>query len=351
MVRYVELNNDQRREMVNSRQRFDAWRNALRRERGYRGSMTWEKSKGHVYLIRSYYEESGKRRQKSLGRRTADTELLKDTFEAERTAAIDHRKNLDEAMVRQAAINRALGLGRVPVIAARILRMLDERELLGKGLRVAGTNALYSYEAACGVFIDPGLTSTEDIDLLFDSRSRLTLAGDADLPERSLIGLLRTVDRSFTKTDRPFRAENRDAYLVDLIKPLRKHPWREERSRIGSPADLEAAEIRSLVWLESAPTFEQVAIDERGFPVRVVSIDPRVFAVHKYWLSTQPDRDPLKKKRDLDQALTAAQLVIRDMPHLSLEIEQLRMIPREIVRAALDSFSALSNSGPGNSQQ
>lgn len=139
MPEYIELNNDQRRETINTRQRFDAWRAALRREHGYRGSMTWEETKGHVYLTRSFYDDAGKRRQKSLGRKTPDTEAVKTTFETERAAAVEHRKNLDELLSRQAAVNRALGLGRVPVLAARILRSLDERNLLGKGLRVVGT--------------------------------------------------------------------------------------------------------------------------------------------------------------------------------------------------------------------
>jgi len=341
MPEYIDLNNDQRRETINTRQRFDAWRAALRREHGYRGSMTWEETKGHVYLTRSYYDDAGKRRQKSLGRRTAETEAVKATFEAERADAIEHRKNLDELLNRQAAVNRALGLGRVPVLAARILRSLDERNLLGKGLRVVGTNALYAYEAACGVSIDPGLTTTEDIDLLFDSRSRLSFIGEPDALDTGLIELLRRVDKSFTKTGQSFRAENRDAYLVDLVKPLRKHPWRKDKSQIGGEHDLEAAEITGLAWLESAPTFEQIAIDERGAPLLMATIDPRVFAVHKYWLATQPDRDPLKKKRDRGQAEAVAHLTIRDMPHLPFEMSELRMIPRDIAQAALDHFSTL----------
>lgn len=156
-----------------------------------------------------------------------------------------------------------------------------------------------------------------------------------------MIELLRRVDRSFAKTGQSFRAENRDAYLVDLVKPLRKHPWRKEKSQIGGQDDLQAAEIMGLAWLESAPAFEQIAIDERGAPVLIVTIDPRVFAVHKYWLASQPGRDPLKKKRDLAQAQAVAHLTMRDLPHLPFDMTELRMIPRDIAQAALDHFATL----------
>lgn len=337
---FIELNNDQRREMVNTRQRYQAWRNAAAREAGYRGSMVWEETKGQDYLLRSFYDENGKRRQKSLGKRDSETETLKQRFDTERKEAADSRKALDAILDRQAAVNRALGLGRVPLIAARILRLIDKRGLLGSGLRVAGTNSLYCYEAACGVFVDPGITATLDIDLLFDTRKRLHLVGNPDLPDNSLIELLRLADRSFRRTRQSFRAENDEGYLVDLIKPMRSPPWRGEKRTVGLNDDIQAAEIEGLVWLENAPAFEQTVIDERGAPLRLVASDPRVFAIHKHWISSREDRDPLKKKRDREQAETVAALIGNYLPNLSFDESELRMIPSDVVDAALRSFPA-----------
>lgn len=342
MPSFIELNNDQRRELVNTRQRYQAWRAAADREHGYRGSMVWEETKGQEYLLRSYYDEQGKRRQKSLGRRGPQTEKLKQTFDSERASATEDRKKLDAVIDRQAAVNRALGLGRVPLLAARIIRLLDKRGLLGRGIRVAGTNALYCYEAACGVLIDPGLTATQDIDLLFDSRKRLHLIGDPDLPDDSLIQLLRLADRSFRRTGESFRAENDEGYLVDLIKPVPTPPWRGGKACVGERYDIEAVEIQGLVWLENAPSFEQVATDERGYPVRIDSVDPRVFAIHKHWVSSRQDRDPLKKARDSEQALLVAELTLRYLPNLPFEISHLRMLPRDVVEDALASFQEVS---------
>ncbi len=58
--------------------------------------------------------------------------------------------------------------------------------------------------------IDPGLTTTEDIDLLFDSRGGLTFVATDEVSERSLLRVLRKVDRSFEKSKHTFRAVNRD---------------------------------------------------------------------------------------------------------------------------------------------
>src|SRR5690606_16095245 len=101
-MHYVHLNNDQSRELINARQRYQAWREAAARERGYRGSMVWAEVNGAEYLVRSYYDENNKRRQKSLGRRDAKSEGIKAAFDLERQAAQTRRKRLDEGLDRQA---------------------------------------------------------------------------------------------------------------------------------------------------------------------------------------------------------------------------------------------------------
>jgi hypothetical protein len=77
MIEIQELNADQRREVVNTRQRFAAYREAENRAKGYRGSMTWAQIRGHDYLIRSHYDKTGARRQTSLGLRSKETEAIK----------------------------------------------------------------------------------------------------------------------------------------------------------------------------------------------------------------------------------------------------------------------------------
>jgi len=340
MVDFIELNNDQRREKVNSDQRFEALRQASAKARSFRGSLVWHSVGDTDHLMRSYYDSSGVRRQKSEGRRSPETEAIKDEWDKAREAA---RQMLDERktqMERQAAINRALRLGRMPYITARIIRAIDDAGLLGAGIRVAGTNALYAYEAAAGIFVDPDITATGDIDLLMDSRQSLKIVADDGVKDGALINLLRKVDRSFERTQSTFRAINRDGYLVDLIKPLPNPVWKHDRERVGASEDeLVAAGIEGLAWLENAPTFEAFAIDEKGTPVRIVTPDPRVFAAHKLWVSERDDRDPVKRRRDRAQAEAVAKLTADYFPHLPFDPSEVRMLPKAVFDAAAPLFA------------
>ncbi|MGY8678358.1 nucleotidyltransferase domain-containing protein [Bradyrhizobium sp. UFLA05-153] len=332
---FRELNNDQRRELVNSQQRFQALRDAKGAYDAHRGSLTWAVSKGREYLVRSYYNKAGLRKQSSLGVRSPETEKMKADFDAKRAAAEGRLKNLRDTMERQAAVNRALELGRVPLIGARIMRALDRFGMLGSGIRILETNAIYGYEASSGVRIDPGLATTEDIDILLDARRALTFVADDDVSESSLLKILQRVDTSFERAKQTFRAVNRDGYLVDLIKPMQSPSWKKAPDKIGSdPEDLTAVQIEGLDWLQNSPAFEAVAIDEKGEPVRIVAPDPRVWAAHKLWLSRRAERD----QRDAAQAEAVSALVANYLTHLPFDAEQLGMLPKEVVDSAAPFF-------------
>jgi hypothetical protein len=60
--------------------------------------------------------------------------------------------------------------------------------------------------------------------------------------------------------------------------------------------------------------------------------DPRVFALHKLWLSKRPERDPLKKPKDREQAFLVARLVTRYLPQVKFSKQELRMLPRDVVQ-------------------
>jgi hypothetical protein len=210
---------------------------------------------------------------------------------------------------------------------------MDERGLLGRNLFVVGTNALFAYESKVGVQIESGLLATADIDFLIDARRGLSLAMSG-IRQEALIGLLQNVDRSFAKAGKnAFRATNADGYLVDLIAPsARRALDRLPPAKLSDlPDDLVGAGILGLDWLINAPKLETIAIDERGYPVPISVVDPRVFALHKLWLSEQIERDPVKKPRDREQARIAAEIAVRylnwkfDAPELSAVPEALRL--------------------------
>jgi hypothetical protein len=70
----------------------------------------------------------------------------------------------------------------------------------------------------------------------------------------------------------------------------------------------------------------QNVIADNGFPVRFVVPEPRVFALHKLWVSLQPTRDPIKRKRDFRQAEAVAQLSL-DYFNLRFDDPAIKALP------------------------
>ncbi len=332
-MRYREFSSNQQRVLIDAGQIHEAYVAASRRLQSYPLSMYWKSVSGHEYLIKALNREGA---VKSLGRRTPETEQIFAEFQSGKAAAKQDFAELQSRYDEQARINSALRIARAPRIMANLLRLLDSRGLLGCNLIVIGTNALYAYEAAVGVFFDPDIMATGDMDLLWDSRSRLKLAGMEELPSSGLLGLLRKVDRSFAPVpQRGFRATNKEGYAVDLVKATPNPPWRNEPSSIASDDALVAAEIPNLKWLVSSPKFEAIVIGDDGYPARMVAPDPRAFAIYKAWLAEQKDREPIKKQRDRLQAIAVAELVREKMPHLKFDDEVLKAFPLDIVRSSM----------------
>ena len=334
MTRFQELDSDQRREAINTQQRYAAYREAVERTNAYRGSMVWARIKGRDYLVKSYYDTSGVRRQISLGLRSKDTEAIKFDYERGRRDTLVRLKRLKAVIVRQSAINRAVGLGRVPLTGAKIVRALNRATMLGSDIQVLGATAIFAYEAAAGVHVDSGLASNEDVDCLFDARSGLILAASAGVSPPSLLRLLKKIDRSFRRSKQGFRAVNANGYCVDLIKPSRNQPrWDGRRQEGADTNEYFATETATSNWLE-APSFDAIAIDEKGEPLRIVAADPRVWVTHRLWLSKRKDRKPLERRRDREMAHAIRRLVAEYMPHLQFASDQLRMLPKSLLKEA-----------------
>lgn len=333
----VEMSANQRRIFIDAGQLYEAYIAAFRDNRTYRGGMHWKKSKGREYLFRSR-DRFGYGR--SMGPRTPELEKVLEDFRRGKQRAKERLASMKERLKEQARFCKAASIQRVPRTVTKVLRVLDQNRLLGRNVSVVGTNALYAYEAAAGVFVDSPILATRDMDILWDIRSRLNLCAVDAQPGSGMLELLRKADRSFELVERQnFRAVNKDGYLVDLIKPEPRNVFTRERRRMGEKGDLVAAEIRNLQWLVSSPKLKQVIIGDDGYPAAMACPDPRAFALHKIWLSEQPDRNPLKKNRDRQQALAVAYLVSRYLPQYRFTSPELRMFPKEVFTAAAKAIS------------
>jgi hypothetical protein len=125
-MQFFELTNEQRRQFIDAQQAFTAWRPAVM-ELDKLGTLRAQSSKGNRYM----YEVHGSVR-KSLGRETPELIRMKVKHDARRAALKGTAKRLEMRLEEMAPVNRALGLGRMQTIAARILRALDREGLLDR---------------------------------------------------------------------------------------------------------------------------------------------------------------------------------------------------------------------------
>ncbi len=312
----AELSNEQRRQLIDAQQAYGVWRPTADKLDKL-GTIRVQSSKGKRYV----YEVHGSVR-KSLGPETPALIAQKIQHDAKREALKKAVWSLQQRLDDMAPVNRALGLGRIPKIAARILRELDREGLLSSHVIVAGTNALYAYEAATGTILQREHVATMDADLLWDTRQSLLLAATG-VRREGIMGILRRVDRSFV-ADYGFNATNSNGYIVDLLCPET-----DDITTMKAGADLEATPMAGAAWLLSCPQFEQIIIGEDGLPLRIVVPEPRTFALHKLWVSQRDDRNPLKRPRDATHAHIVAELATKflrlpmtakDMPWLSKDL-------------------------------
>jgi hypothetical protein len=326
MSKFRELSSDQIRQLIDTEQAYDVYRTSLKEyEQRFSGSMSWKKSTND----KDYLYKKTQGIWKSLGPRAPETEVIFGQFHTGRESAKTRVSRLAKRLDELAPVNRAMALGRVPLLTARIIRALGKSGLIGTAVDVVGTNALFAYERMAGVQITGGLLSTQDVDLLFDSRFSLRLISK-DFSHKGLIGLLQKIDHSFAPLARNgYRAANRDGFLVDLIKPTPKDRMstREKVRFSADDEDLQAIEIEGLTWLVNSPKISTVVIDEKGYPLDYTCPDPRAFALHKLWLSRRSDRDAAKRMRDELQAKTVAGLIRARLPHLSFEANDLQALP------------------------
>lgn len=350
-MRISSLEIEARRRLVEVRQRGEALRTVqvdLRTR--FQGSMTWRYRNGAEYL----YRRRG-RVEKSLGPRSGGTEQAHRAFVEGKAAHEAREAGLRRTLEGMARGNRAADLGRVPRLVARLLRRLDAAGVLGREICVVGTNALFAYEAHAGIRFDSDLLATGDMDLALDARRNLALAGRA-LPEGLLAELRRTDPTFFLQHAESYRAISESGFMVDLIvAEPRDRMQRVSRSkrRLGAREDgedLTAIEVPGLEMIVDAPRFGTVAVAEDGLPLWLSAADPRWWAAHKLWLASRPDREPLKRERDREQAFAVAAMLARHWSEVDLSDTTLASVPARLRQQLRDLVAAAQVDRAGDAQ-
>lgn len=333
---YRSLDLEQARVSINARQLFEALEALRDQARQVEGSMHWKRIDGREYLYRGY----SRGRNRSLGPRSPEAEALKASFDERKASHKAREDSLKEKLKLHAAYVRANGLHRFPLAAARVIRSLQRQAV---PFRIVGTNALYAYEGRAGVMIEPEHLATADVDVLMDARQGVRIA--TQVKPGGLLSLLKRSDESFQRLSGStftFCAVNEAGYRVDFITQGDTDPIHmNDFEQLLDADDLTPVTIESLKWLVASPQFEAVIFDERGMPLRLATVDPRAFVLHKWYISQRSDRDPVKRYRDESQARLIASLLHRELRELPTTRAVSRAFPDLVQQEAgdhLDEF-------------
>lgn len=305
---------EQLRALINLRPRYENLIEAERELARMPYNLVRKQSAGREYL----YEVTDRANNaKSLGPMTPEREAQLEDYHSAKAAlkarVTASRKGVDEI----ARLARPLRLPTFPAPAGAILRELDRRGLLDGTLLVVGTNCIpvYSLEAAGAIADAPA--ETEDFDLAWVAE---TVAEDA-----ALWNALKAVDPTFTmNAEREFQARNREAYEIELLVAPSRVATMSPREK-PRPVPLPEQE-----WLLLGRPVDQVIPCRDGKAARVVAPDPRWFALHKLWLGSQDKRNPLKRRKDIQQGNAVLAAVAEAMPHYRLDADFVASIPPEL---------------------
>ena len=332
MLNRIELTAEQCKETINTFQLYQSYKERLLHLGHFKGSLSWKTIHGDDYL---YKKEQGS--YKCLGKRSEATESLYRQFYEGKEHAHEDVRSIFEQMKIQSRYAKAARVNRMPILPANIIRKIEKKGLSHQ-ISVIGTHAIYAYESLASKYVVPSLMETSDIDFLWDKRMRLRIACN-ETAKDGVMHIIQSVDKSFKRTSSPYRAANKSGFMVDLVTG--GHELRKNKlpSTVGSSGnDIEPAGIGSLKWLINSPSVVADVIDAQGMPLSVRVPDPRCFAVHKAWLSTQPNREKLKSLRDLEQAKVVAEMTVQDMSGFEFSNKELAMFPFDVKRQAEESL-------------
>jgi hypothetical protein len=306
---FLVLSEAQTRQYIDAEAAWRALDDARRAAEEVRGSMMWRAQAGRRYLVR--VAASGA--QTSLGPHSPENEEIHARFIARKEFVESRQKQLRETIQQHVRINRALRIGRVPNVVVDTLNALAKAGLQQHFLTV-GTHALYAYETACGVRVQTEATATQDMDLLLDTRKYLSFVTTMQRLDTSLLGIFQKVDKTFVlRGDQKYTAVNSTGFEIDVIRRT-AHGAAGERDphplRVSAfEEDFWAVQVSSGQAPLDGGRFSQVVVGTSGSMAMMHVPSPESFVRIKTALSQQPDRDPLKSRKDALQAQVVQQLL------------------------------------------
>jgi hypothetical protein len=308
-----EIDGNAQRQYIDAKSVFTALEEAKKNAAEVRGGMLWRTQNGTDYLIRT----TTRRGQKSLGPRSEQNETIYREFTARKQRVEKRVSDLRVELERHRKMNKVFHVGRAPDVLVSILNKLTASGL-SDYFTVIGTHSLYAYEAAAGIRfeVDEAL-ETKDIDLLWDTRKRLSFIAQMEGLDSSFLGVLREVDATFElRHDQLYTAVNNHGFEVDVIRREAKdgdpHPLR----LTNHDDEFYAIQAKRAGILLDGEKFSAMVVSSTGRMARMLTVSPIVFAKFKRWMAGQDDRESLKRRRDILQAELVEELIEEFFPNL-----------------------------------
>jgi hypothetical protein len=304
MATLTPFSDEQLRTLINLRQRYEVWIEAER----VLAALPYDlrrKTVGGKHYLYEIFDRSGNGR--SLGRMDDAAEAKLQTYRDAKQAAQAQSAGAQTALAESGRLYRAMRLPMIASPAGPILQECDRRSLLGTHLLVVGTNAMAAYAIEAAGSLSGVPLETDDFDLAW-------AAEQSEEPQTRLWDMLKAVDPTFTvNTERTFQARNAKAYEVEiLVAPSRAATL----GRLDRPRPVPLPEQE---WLLLGKPVDQIAACLDGTPVRIISPDPRWFALQKLWMSGKETRNPLKRPKDRRQGAALLNAIQQGMPQYPLD--------------------------------
>lgn len=296
---WIALPDNAARQWIDSCAIFEELASTQVKAAAYEGGMYWKKQGGYEYLVKTRRDNS----QQRIGPRNAETEQVYREFSSRKMALEERLRSLRGAMKDAERLNKALKVGRAPVLLIGILQSLQDSGL-AEHFTVVGTHALYAYEMAAGVRIEQAALATLDVDLLWDARKKVQFFSDMARLDDSVLGVLQKVDKTFVRKEGQMEtAVNAKGFEVDFLSRMQEgddpHPFRFSNDE----NDLWPVQAVRASVLTSAQKFESLVVASTGRMARMKTVSPQTFVAFKRWLAEKAtNRDPVKRRRDVRQA-------------------------------------------------
>jgi hypothetical protein len=135
--------------------------------------------------------------------------------------------------------------------------------------------------------------------------------------DSSMLGVLKKVDNTFRiRKSQKYTAVNKDGFEVDIIRRERAGDDPHPVKLSDEDDDFWVVQARRANMLLDSPGFSAVIVASNGTMARMNTVHPATFVAFKRWMAAQPDREALKRRRDVLQADAVQELLNGYLPQV-----------------------------------